>query len=279
MASDPLLHDIDADGIAVVTLNRPEVHNAFDDELIARMTTLFHELGSDDRVRVVTLTAQGRSFSAGADLNWMRRMADYSDEENYQDAMRLADMLRTLNDLPKPTLALVHGATFGGGVGLVACCDIVLATPAASFSLSEVKLGIIPAVISPYVISAIGGRAARRYMLTAERFSAEEAHRIGLVHEVVDADALRTRADALAAILRGNGPRALNECKSLIRSVARGPIDEAMIADTAQRIARIRASAEGQEGLSAFFEKRLPNWIQNPSTQRRGYSKNTKKIG
>ncbi len=260
MASDPLLHDTDADGIAVVTFNRPEVHNAFDDDLIARMTTLFHELGSDDAVRVVMLAANGKNFSAGADLNWMRRMADYSDDENYQDAMRLADMLRTLNELPKPTLALVHGAAFGGGVGLVACCDIALATPAASFSLSEVKLGIIPAVISPYVVAAIGERAARRYMLSAERFGADEAHRIGLVHEVVDAQTLRARAAALAATLRANGPHALGECKALIRSVVHSPCDQAMMEDTARRIARLRASSEGKEGLGAFLEKRKPDW-------------------
>lgn len=262
MTTNPLLHMIDTQGTAVVTLNRPEVHNAFDDDLIARMTTLFHELGSNDAVRLVLLTANGKSFSAGADLNWMRRMSDYSDEENYQDAMRLADMLRTLNDLPKPSIALVHGATFGGGVGLVSCCDIVLATPASSFSLSEVKLGIIPAVISPYVVSAIGARAARRYMLTAERFSAEEAHRIGLVHEVVGQDDLQQRAQEIAGTLRNNGPQALNECKALIRAVSRGVIDQSMIEDTARRISRVRASAEGKEGLGAFLQKRKASWIQ-----------------
>lgn len=261
MASNPLLHDIDADGIAVVTLNRPEVHNAFDDDLIARMTTLFHELGSNDRVRVVMLTANGKNFSAGADINWMRRMADYTGEENYQDAMRLADLLRTLDELPKPTLALAHGATFGGGVGLIACCDIVVATPAASFSLSEVKLGIIPAVISPYVSAAIGTRAARRYLLSAERFDAAEAHRIGLVHEVTRDPRLRPRADEIAAALRNNGPNALRECKALIRTVANRPVDPGLIEDTARRIARLRASAEGKEGLSAFLEKRKPDWI------------------
>lgn len=261
MADDTLLHQIEANGTAIVTLNRPQLHNAFDDELIARLTTLFHELGSNNEVRTVLLTANGKSFSAGADLNWMRRMADYSESENYQDAMRLADMLRTLNELPKPTIALVHGATFGGGVGLVACCDIVLATPEASFSLSEVKLGIIPSVISPYVVSAIGPRMARRYLLTAERFDAEEARRIGLVHELVDADSLRTRADEIAATLFNNGPHALRECKDLIRTVARGAIDDTMVEETAKRIARIRASAEGKEGLGAFLDKRKPNWI------------------
>ncbi|GAB4356258.1 MAG: enoyl-CoA hydratase/isomerase family protein [Gammaproteobacteria bacterium] len=261
MSEDTLLHSIGDDGIAVVTLNRPQLHNAFDDELIARLTTLFHELGGRDDVRVVLLAANGKSFSAGADLNWMRRMADYNEEENYQDAMRLADMLRTLNELPKPTIALVQGAAFGGGVGLVACCDIVLAAPRATFSLSEVKLGIIPAVISPYVVSAIGPRMARRYLLTAERFDAEEGRRIGLVHEVVEPDSLRERAGEIAAALLGNGPNAIRECKALINAVARGPIDDAMIEDTAQRIARIRASEEGKEGLGAFLEKRKPGWI------------------
>ena len=261
MSDDALLHTIDSNGTAIVTLNRPQLHNAFDDELIARLTTLFHELGSNEVVRVVLLAANGKSFSAGADLNWMRRMANYTEEENYQDAMRLADMLRTLNELSKPTIALVHGATFGGGVGLIACCDIVLAAPEASFSLSEVKLGIIPAVISPYVVSAVGPRMARRYALTAERFSTNEALRIGLVHEVVEAESLHTRARELATVLINNGPNALRECKALIHNVARGRIDQRMIEETAQRIARIRASDEGQEGLSAFLEKRKPNWI------------------
>ncbi len=261
MSDDALLHSIEENGTAVVTLNRPQLHNAFDDELIARLTTLFHELSSNDEVRVVLLAANGKSFSAGADLNWMRRMANYSEEENYQDAMRLADMLRTLNTLAKPTIALVHGATFGGGVGLVACCDMVLAAPEASFSLSEVKLGIIPSVISPYVVSAIGERMSRRYLLTAERFSAEEALRIQLVHEIVEREQLRGRADEIAAVLKNNGPDALRECKDLIRLVARGPVDREMIEETAHRIARIRASAEGQEGLGAFLEKRKPKWI------------------
>lgn len=261
MSTNPLLCEIDTDGTATVTLNRPEVHNAFDNDLIARMSTLFHELGSNDQVRLVLLTANGKSFSAGADLNWMRRMADYSEEENYQDAMRLADMLRTLNELPKPTLALVNGAAFGGGVGLAACCDIVLAAPTVSFSLSEVKLGIVPAVISPYVVAAIGARAARRYMLTAERFSAEEGQRIGLVSEIVPADVMRRRGNEIANLLIRNGPKALHECKVLIRTVSGGPLDQAMIEDTARRIARIRASAEGKEGLGAFLEKRQPLWI------------------
>jgi len=261
MPNDALLHTIETNGTAVVTLNRPKLHNAFDDELIARLTTLFHELASNDEVRVVLLAANGKSFSAGADLNWMRRMAAYSEEENYQDAMRLADMLRTLNTLAKPTIALVHGATFGGGVGLVACCDMVLAAPQASFSLSEVKLGIIPSVISPYVVSAIGERMSRHYLLTAERFSAEEALRIQLVHELVEQDQLRSRADEIAAVLKNNGPSALRECKDLIRLVARGSVDREMIEETARRIARIRASGEGQEGLGAFLEKRKPNWI------------------
>lgn len=262
MSDLALLQEIDPTGIATLTLNRPAVHNAFDDVLIARLTAALNDLARDDGVRAVQLAARGKSFSAGADLNWMRRMATYSDAENYQDALRLADLLRTLNELPKPTVALVHGATFGGGVGLIACCDIVLATPEASFSLSEVKLGIIPSVIGPYVVAAIGQRAARRYMLTAERFTAAEAHRIGLVHEMTPAAELHEHAARLTQSLRNNGPRALNEAKSLIRSVFRGPIDQALIDDTARRIARLRASDEGQEGLSAFLEKRKPNWIR-----------------
>ncbi len=262
MSEQTLVHEIGADGTATVTLNRPEVHNAFDDAVIARLTELLHELAADERVRLVQLAAAGKSFSAGADLNWMRRMADYGDQENYRDAMGLAELLRTLNELPKPTLALVHGAAFGGGVGLVCCCDIVLAAPQASFSLSEVKLGIIPSVIGPYVVAAIGQRAARRYMLTAERFDAAEAQRIGLVHEVVGQEALRERAGEIAATLRANGPSALREAKELIRALANRPIETAVIEDTARRIARIRASAEGKEGLGAFLEKRKPDWIQ-----------------
>jgi methylglutaconyl-CoA hydratase len=252
----------DERGVATVTLARPEIHNAFDDALIAALTAALDGLAADERVRVVLLAAEGKSFSAGADLGWMQRTATYSDEENLRDALALARLMRTLHGLPKPTIALVQGAAFGGGVGLVACCDLALATPRASFSLSEVKLGLIPGAISPYVVEAIGPRAARRYFLTAERFDAAEARRIGLVHEVVEEGTLEAAAERLASTLLGNGPRALAAAKALVARVAGAPIDDALVADTAGRIAAARASDEGREGLAAFLEKRTPAWVK-----------------
>jgi methylglutaconyl-CoA hydratase len=253
---------IDERGRATVTMNRPEVHNAFDDLLIAALTAEFRRLEADHSVRIVILKGAGKSFSAGADLNWMRRMADYSHEENLKDAMALAELMQTLDRLSKPTVALVQGAAYGGGVGLVACCDIVLASPKASFCLSEVKLGLIPAVISPYVVEAIGSRAARRYFLSAERFGAAEGCRLGLVHEVVAEEELARRAAELTDHFLQNGPEAISAAKDLVAAVSRGRIGEEMIADTAQRIAATRASAEGKEGLSAFLEKRQPAWVK-----------------
>ena len=257
-----LLVEIDARGLATVTMNRPERHNAFDDLLIAALTKQLQRLDADPQVRVVTLAASGKSFSAGADLNWMRRMADYSQEENLADSLALAGLMNTLNRLSKPTIALVQGAAYGGGVGLVACCDIALATDRATFCLSEVKLGLIPAVISPYVVEAIGSRAARRYFLTAERFDAAEAQRLGLVHELVAADELRARGESLAAILMQNGPSALTAAKNLLAVLTKTPIDDAVIADTARRIADIRSSGEGKDGVSAFLQKRPPAWVK-----------------
>ncbi|RLA15983.1 MAG: enoyl-CoA hydratase/isomerase family protein [Gammaproteobacteria bacterium] len=247
-------------GIASVILNRPEQHNAFDDGMIAELIELLCKLEQDDRTRVLVLRAAGKSFSAGADLNWMRRMADYDLAQNQDDAMQLAELMRRLNCFPKPTIALVQGAAYGGGVGLVACCDIAIASPAASFCLSEVKLGLIPAVISPYVIEAIGARAARRFMLTAEHFDAEQACRLGLVHEVVEAQDLDAKLDSIVESLLAAGPAAQSAVKELIRMVSNKPIDDELIRDCAQRIARIRASGEAREGLSAFLEKRKPNW-------------------
>ncbi len=262
MANDQLLTTIDELGRATLTLNRPEVHNAFDDLLIAEMTAALKQLADDPQVRLVCLAATGKSFSAGADLGWMRRMADYSHAENLSDAMALAELMRTLNELPKPTLALVQGAAFGGGVGLVACCDIVLATPAAKFCLSEVKLGLIPAVISPYVVAAIGARAARRYSISAERFDAERALQLGLVHEIVPAEALAEEADRLGRLLLQNGPQAMAAAKLLVADVCRSPLNAELIAETAERISVTRASDEGREGLSAFLEKRRPDWVK-----------------
>lgn len=263
MTDAPLLTDIDDAGTAWVTLNRPDVHNAFDDALIAELGAAFERLGGDRAVRAVALGARGKSFSAGGDLNWMRRMAGYSPDENRRDAEGLAAMLRTLAHCPKPTLALVQGAVLGGGVGLVAACDIAVAAEEATFCLSEVKLGIIPATIGPYVVAAIGERWARRYALTAERFDAAEARRIGLVHEVVPAAGLVSAAAAILAALAGNGPAALAATKDLIRAVAGRPIDAEVVADTARRIADARASDEGREGIAAFLEKRKPNWVKD----------------
>jgi methylglutaconyl-CoA hydratase len=263
MSIAALLSEIDEHGRATITLNRPEMHNAFDDTLIIALTEELNRLDRDSSVRVVMLAARGKSFSSGADLNWMRRMADYSFVENLTDATTLAELMKTLANLSKPTIALVQGAAIGGGVGLVACCDIALATEDAIFCLSEVKLGLIPAVISPYVAAAIGSRATRRYFLTAERFDAGEAYRLGLVHEVVRPEELAGRADRLSHQLLLNGPYAMASVKALVAEVALSYLDDDLIADTAERIAEIRASDEGREGLSAYLEKRKPNWVRD----------------
>lgn len=251
------------DAVATVTLNRPEIHNAFDETLIAHLTAAFVSLDDNPDVRVVVLAGAGKSFCAGADLNWMKRMAAFGREENVADAQALATMLRALYALSKPTIARVGGAAFGGGVGLVAACDVALAVPQATFALSEAKLGLIPATIGPYVIEAIGARQARRYFLTAERFTAAEALRIGLLHEIVAADAMDARIGALVATLKAAGPGAQLECKALIRGVAHRPIDDDVIAGTAQHIAAVRASPEGREGVAAFLGKRAPAWLDN----------------
>ena len=247
--------------IALVTLNRPEVHNAFDEILIAELTQVLRALGADDTVRVVVLMGAGASFCAGADLKWMEKMARFSKVENLADAKALAAMLSTLNALPKPTVARVHGAAFGGGVGLVACCDIAIGAQDATFAFSESKLGLIPATISPYVIEAVGARAARRYFLSAERFSAAEAFRLGLLHDLAQASELDDRINELLGFLVTAGPRAQAECKALIRAVAHRPIGPAVIADTAVRIAKVRASPEAKEGVAAFLGKRRAAWV------------------
>jgi methylglutaconyl-CoA hydratase len=258
------------DAVATVTLNRPEIHNAFDETLIARLTAAFVSLDDNPDVRVVVLAAAGKSFCAGADLNWMQRMAAFGPEENLADAQALAAMLRALYALSKPTIARVAGAAYGGGVGLVAACDIAIAVPEATFALSEAKLGLIPATIGPYVIEAIGARQARRYFLTAERFAAADALRIGLVHEVVPRDQLDARIDALIAMLKGAGPTAQLECKALVRGVAHRPIDEDVIDGTAEHIAAVRASPEGREGVAAFLGKRPAAWIRTASAPGEG---------
>ena len=251
------------DGVATVTLNRPEIHNAFDEALIAKLTETFVALDDDGDVRIVVLAGAGRTFCAGADLNWMKRMAAFGQDENLRDATALAAMLRALYALSKPTIARVHGAAYGGGVGLIAACDIAVAVPEATFALTEAKLGLIPATIGPYVIEAIGARQARRYFLTAERFGAAEALRIGLVHEVAALPQLDTRIGDLVGALRVAGPSAQLECKALIRGVAHRPIDADVISGTAGHIAAVRASPEGKEGVAAFLGKRRPAWLND----------------
>jgi len=249
------------ESVALVALARPEVHNAFDERLIAELTHALRALDGDEMVRAVVLLGGGASFCAGADLNWMKKMAGYGRAENLADASALATMLKTLHRLSKPTIARVHGAAFGGGVGLVACCDIAFAAYDATFSLSEAKLGLIPATVGPYVIDAIGARQARRYFLSAERFTAAEAFRIGLVHDICPLEELDGRINELLGALLVAGPLAQNEAKALIRATAHRPVDDEVIADTVARIARVRASAEGKEGVAAFLEKRSPTWV------------------
>lgn len=245
-------------GIATISLSRPAVHNAFNEVMISELTAELARAGADGQVRVVVLAGEGRSFCAGADLDWMRRTAAYSREENLHDALKLAEMLRLLNTLPKPTVAAVHGAAFGGGVGLVACCDVAIASDNALFSFSEVRLGLIPAAISPYVIAAIGQRQARRYFLTAERFSADEARRIGLVHQVTAQQSLPETVDAVTGELLGGGTVALREAKDLIQTVSRRLDDESLPAETARRIAEIRTGDEARERIHSFLDKRKP---------------------
>ena len=252
----------DRDGVARVTLSRPDRHNAFDETTIAELTQALAVIDASPRVRVLVLAGAGASFCAGADLAWMARMAAFSYEENVADARALARLLQALAALSKPTIARVHGPAYGGGVGLVACCDIAVAAREATFALSEAKLGLVPATIGPYVVEAIGARAARRYFLTCERFDATEACRIGLVHEVVPSpEALDARIDELLGHLLVAGPHAQAAAKALTRAVAHRPIDERVIADTAERIATIRASDEAREGIAAFLTRRAPAWV------------------
>ena len=254
--------------LGLITLNRPERHNAFDDALIRDLTEALRSMEADDGVRLVVLSGAGKSFSAGADLNWMKRMSGFSKEENQRDAMQLGALMSTLAQLRKPTIARVHGAAYGGGVGLVACCDVAVASNAATFSLSEVKLGLIPAVISPYVVAAIGERAARRYFLTGERFDAAEAWRLGLVHELApDESGLDEKVGGIVDALLECGPVAQREAKDLIRAVAGRPVTGELIQDTAERIARIRSSPEGHEGVDAFLEKRRAAWVPAPPAE------------
>lgn len=260
MTEPNILVGSDARGVATVALNRPAVHNAFDDRLIADLTAALRRLEGDPAVRVVLLTGSGTSFSAGGDLGWMQRMAGYSDAENFADAMALAELLRTLNELAKPTVARVNGAAIAGGLGLICCCDVAVAAESAVFGVAEVRLGLVPATISPYVAAAIGGRAARRYFLTGERFSAAEARRIGLVHEVAPTAELDAAMEKIVAALLEGGTSAQARSKRLIAEVQDRPVTEAMMTLTARAIAAARASTEGREGLAAYFGKRKPLW-------------------
>lgn len=246
--------------VATVTLARPDLHNAFNEIVIAELTAAFRDLDARSDVRAVILAGEGKSFCAGADVNWMKRMVGYSRDENVADALAMAAMLRAIRDCPKPVIARVHGPAIGGGVGLTAACDIAVAVESAVFSLSEVRLGIIPAVISPFVLEKIGIGQARRYGLTAERFSAADARRIGLIHEVFPTvEAMDAWIAATCQTLHANSPAALAACKQVLTAVAGQPWD-ALQRLTAERIAAIRVSSEGQEGLKSFLEKRPPPW-------------------
>ena len=247
--------------VAEVWLNRPEVRNAFNDEVIAALMQTFEALSQDEQLRVVVLGAHGKAFCAGADLNWMRAMADYDWDQNRADAQKLADMLWTMYQCPVPIVGRLQGDCFAGGMGLAAVCDVRVAVQDMTFCLSEARLGLLPATISPYVVRALGEQASRRYMVTAERFSAAQAHALGFVHELCTSDALDARVDELVATLLANGPMATRACKQLVRDVVGVPIGAELRADTAQRIADIRASAEGKEGLQSFLQKRKPNWV------------------
>ncbi len=248
-------------GVKTLTLSRPEVRNAFNDEVIAELTQAFRQVSEDRSVRCVVLAAEGPAFCAGADLNWMRRMADYTREENLADASKLADMLSAIYACRQPVIARVQGDVYAGGMGLVAAADMAVSVDTAQYCLSEVKLGLIPATISPYVIRAMGARAAHRYFLTAERFSAAEAHRVGLVHEVTTADRLDDVVSQWVQSLTSASPHAVQVCKRLVQDVAEREIDAALVARTVAGIADIRASAEGKEGVQSFLQKRKPNWL------------------
>jgi len=247
--------------VAVVWMAREKVRNAFNETMIAELRGTFERLGADPGVRAIVLAARGPAFCAGADLDWMRRMSTYSPEENRRDARQLAEMLRTIYECPKPTLARVHGDAYAGGMGLVAACDMAFAAIGAGFCLSETRLGLIPATISPYVIGAIGVTAARRYMLTAEKFDSAEAYRIGLVHDLAPADSLDAKVNETLGALMLTSADAVREAKRLVREIAGRPVDEALVADTAERIAAVRASDDGREGVRAFLDKRKPRWV------------------
>lgn len=256
----PIDYRVDDRGVAYVTLNRPDKHNAFDDTMIARLTHCFRQAGENPQVRVLVLQAAGTTFSAGGDLGWMQRMANYTLAENQADAMALATMLDTLYRLPKLTIARVQGAAFGGAVGLIACCDLAIGSKLSKFCLSEVKIGLIPATIGPYVVEAMGTRVCRRYFQTAEVFSARRARRLGLLSEAVNEDELDSTIEDIIAVTLKNGPLAVQQAKALVQSVANRPINAQMMEMTSDWIARVRVSDEGQDGLNAFLHKRPAKW-------------------
>jgi methylglutaconyl-CoA hydratase len=253
--------DISRQGaVARVFLNRPDVRNAFNDAVIAELTAAFRELGADTTLRAIVLGGHGKAFCAGGDLNWMRAMADYSWEQNRADAQGLADMLWTLYTCPIPLIGRVHGDCYAGGVGLASVCDVLVAAEGMQFCLSEARLGLLPATIGPYVVRALGEQASRRYFITAERFSASEAHRLGFVHELATTDAIDAKVNALVQTLLGNGPDAVKASKRLVKDLAGQPLTRELREDTARRIADIRASAEGRDGVQAFLNKRPSPW-------------------
>lgn len=258
--SEKIRSYIDDSGVAHVVLANPEKHNAFDEHVLFSLKKIFSDLAENKTVRVLVLSAEGKSFSAGADLAWMQKMVDYSAEENQQDAQVLADVMFALYSFPRPTIAKVQGAAYGGALGLIACCDIAFAVDSSTFCLSEVKLGLIPAVISPFVIEAIGARAAKRYFQTAEKFSAQRAFSLGLISEVYSFEEIDSHIQTLIDGLLKNGPQAMHQAKQLVDDVADKVIDKELLAFTSERIAQVRVSDEAQEGLKAFFEKRQAHW-------------------
>ncbi|MGE5525669.1 MAG: enoyl-CoA hydratase-related protein [Rhodospirillaceae bacterium] len=276
--TDKVRTHVDENGTATLLLNRPEVHNAFDPEMIDQLTGALEEIAASDDVRSVVLMGAGESFCAGADIAHMKASGSYTKKQNYAHAERSARMFHALYTLDKPTVACVRGAVRGGGCGLVAACDIAIASRLATFRFSEVKLGIIPAMISPYVIAAIGERMARRYMLTGEEMDSAEAYRIGLVHDIVEEEELLPRVSTILAQLYSSGPRAMAAVKTLISFTTHSAIDERLVAATSRRIADIRATPEAQEGLAAFLEKRKPSWVEsNAAGAKRPARKATKK--
>ena len=260
---EKIVTEIDSRGVAKVTLNNPSKHNAFDDYMITQLSNAFTAIVENSDVRLMILASEGQSFSAGADLDWMKRMAAYSYEENLEDAKALAGMLKMLNEMPQPTIARVQGAAFGGALGLISCCDIAVAATTANFALSEVKIGLVPATISPYVIAAIGERYAKRYFMTAERFDGNTALQMSLVHETVEEQQLDKKIEQLVTSVLINGPEAVVAAKQLISKVSGEAIDSTLIGHTCEVIAGIRVSTQGQEGLSAFLDKRKPNWLKD----------------